>query len=102
MVGNSSAALREGSFLGTPAVTVGSRQQGREHAANVVHVEHDTAEIADAIRDQIAHGSYERSHLFGDGTAGRRIADKLAEARPRVQKRLLLAPREQAAPPALP
>ena len=45
-------------------------------------------EIADAIRDQIAHGPYERSHLFGDGTAGRQIADRLAEVRPQVQKRL--------------
>jgi UDP-hydrolysing UDP-N-acetyl-D-glucosamine 2-epimerase len=102
MVGNSSAALREGSFLGTPAVTVGSRQQGREHGPNVVDADHDKAEIADATRDQIAHGPYERSHLFGSGTAGRQIADKLAELRPRVQKRLLLAHGEEPAPSALP
>ncbi|HEY7603044.1 MAG TPA: UDP-N-acetylglucosamine 2-epimerase [Gaiellaceae bacterium] len=90
MVGNSSAALREGSFLGTPAVTVGTRQHGRERGPNVVEVDHDKSEIADAIRDQIAHGPYERSTLFGDGSAGRRIADKLAEVSPPVQKRLLL------------
>ena len=90
MVGNSSAALREGSFLGTPAVTVGTRQQGRERGPNLVEVDHDRDEIADAIRDQIAHGPYERSTLFGDGTAGRKIADKLAEVRPSVQKKLLL------------
>jgi GDP/UDP-N,N'-diacetylbacillosamine 2-epimerase (hydrolysing) len=102
MIGNSSAALREGSFLGTPAVTVGSRQQGREHGPNVVQADHDKAEIADATRDQIAHGPYERSQLFGSGTAGRQIADKLAELRPRVQKRLLLAPGEQPASSALP
>jgi GDP/UDP-N,N'-diacetylbacillosamine 2-epimerase (hydrolysing) len=102
MVGNSSAALREGSFLGTPTVTVGSRQQGREHGPNVVQVDHDKAEIADATRDQIAHGTYERSRLFGNGSAGRQIADKLAELRPRVQKRLLLAHGEEPAPSALP
>lgn len=90
MVGNSSAALREGSFLGTPAVTVGSRQQGRERGSNLVEVEHDRAAIVDAIRDQLAHGPYERSSLFGDGTAGTKIADKLAEVRPSVQKKLLL------------
>jgi UDP-hydrolysing UDP-N-acetyl-D-glucosamine 2-epimerase len=90
MVGNSSAALREGSFLGAPAVTIGSRQQGRERGANLVEVEHDRVVIADAIRDQLAHGPYERSNLFGDGTAGPKIADKLAEARPSVQKKLLL------------
>jgi UDP-hydrolysing UDP-N-acetyl-D-glucosamine 2-epimerase len=88
MVGNSSAALREGAFLGTPAVTVGTRQQGRERAENVVEVRHDAAAIADAIRDQAAHGRYPRSALFGDGTAGKRIADVLAVASPSVQKQL--------------
>ena len=102
MVGNSSAALREGSYLGTPAVTVGSRQQGREHGPNVVQADHDKAEIADTTRDQIAHGPYERSQVFGNGTAGQQIADKLAELRPRVQKRLLLAHGEEPAPSALP
>jgi GDP/UDP-N,N'-diacetylbacillosamine 2-epimerase (hydrolysing) len=97
MVGNSSAALREGSFLGTPAVTVGSRQRGRERGANLVEVEHDRTAIADAIRDQLAHGPYERSSLFGDGTAGTRIADKLAEVRPSVQKKLLLDVEQHAA-----
>ena len=90
MVGNSSAALREGSFIGTPAVTVGTRQQGREHGPNLVMVDHDRDAIADAIREQIVHGPYERSHLFGDGRAGVKIADRLAEVRPQVQKRLLL------------
>jgi UDP-hydrolysing UDP-N-acetyl-D-glucosamine 2-epimerase len=90
MVGNSSAAIREGSFLGTPAVTVGTRQVGRERGANVVEVDHDKEQIADAIRDQIQQGPYDRSSLFGDGTAGRRIADVLAGAHPRVQKRLHL------------
>jgi UDP-hydrolysing UDP-N-acetyl-D-glucosamine 2-epimerase len=89
MVGNSSAALREGSYLGTPAVTVGTRQQGRERGENLVEVEHDTEAIADAIRDQIAHGPYEQSHLFGDGTAGVKIAEKLAVVEPPVQKRLV-------------
>jgi UDP-N-acetylglucosamine 2-epimerase len=98
MVGNSSAALREGSFLGTPAVTVGSRQQGRERGPNLVEVDHDQEEIADAIRDQVAHGHYERSYLFGDGAAGKKIADILAVVRPPVQKRLLL-PEPVAEPP---
>jgi UDP-N-acetylglucosamine 2-epimerase len=88
MVGNSSAALREGAFLGTPAVTVGTRQNGRECGHNVVHVPHDPAEIADAVRDQIRHGRYEPDLLFGDGSAGRKIAEILATARPSVQKQL--------------
>jgi UDP-hydrolysing UDP-N-acetyl-D-glucosamine 2-epimerase len=88
IVGNSSAALREGSYLGTPAVTVGTRQQGRECGRNVVHVGHDPGEISEAIKSQIAHGPYERDALFGNGSAGQKIAGILAKARPTVQKRL--------------
>jgi UDP-hydrolysing UDP-N-acetyl-D-glucosamine 2-epimerase len=88
MVGNSSAALREGAFLGTPAVNIGTRQHGREHAVNVVDVEHETEAIADAMRDQIRAGRYERDELFGDGSAGRRIAAVLAQAQASPQKRL--------------
>ena len=88
MIGNSSAALREGAYLGTPAVNVGTRQRHRECAANVVFTSHDADEIAEAIRVQIAHGRYERNDLFGTGTAGRDIAEVLATVNPPVQKQL--------------
>ena len=91
MVGNSSAALREGAFLGTPAVTIGSRQRGREAGDNVVRVGHEAEAIADAIRVQVAHGRYEPDLLFGDGSSGRRIADVLATVSPPIQKRLCYA-----------
>lgn len=87
MIGNSSAALREGAYLGTPAVSVGTRQQHRECAINVVST-HVALEIVEAVRAQVAHGRYEPSYLFGDGTAGGRIADVLASIDPPVQKRL--------------
>lgn len=86
MVGNSSAALREGAFLGVPAVTVGTRQQHRECGRNVMRVGHEPDEIADAMRAQIVHGPYESDHLFGDGSAGARIADVLARVEPPIQK----------------
>jgi len=88
LVGNSSSGLREGAFLGTPVVTVGSRQRHREHGRNVVRVDHDSGAIADAMRDQIAHGAYPRDELFGDGTSGVKIAEVLATARPAIQKEL--------------
>lgn len=88
VVGNSSSSLREGSFLGVPAVNVGTRQGGREHGENVLHVPYDAAAIGEAIDQQIRHGRYLRSKLFGDGTAGRQIADILATADVSIQKRL--------------
>lgn len=88
IVGNSSAAIRECSFLGVPAVDIGERQAGRERADNVVHVDYDAASIRTAAERQIEHGRYPSSTLYGDGRAGERIATVLAEAPLTVEKRL--------------
>jgi len=88
IVGNSSSALREGSFLGVPAVNIGTRQMGRENGKNVVHVDYDAKEIEKAIGKQIDHGKYKGSTLFGDGHAGERIAKILSEAEISIQKQL--------------
>jgi UDP-hydrolysing UDP-N-acetyl-D-glucosamine 2-epimerase len=88
LVGNSSSALREGAFLGVPAVNIGNRQQGREHGENVVHVPNDADSIAAAITSQIDNGRHSRSELFGDGSAGGKIAGVLATAEVTIQKRL--------------
>lgn len=87
-VGNSSAPLREGAFVGVPTVNIGTRQQGRDRAGNVIDVGYDRREIVSAIGTQVAHGRYPPSHLYGDGGAGARIAAILADAPLRVQKRL--------------
>ena len=88
IVGNSSVAIRECSFLGVPAVNIGSRQTGRERGRNVIDVEYDRRAIADAIRDHIARGRPEPDRLYGDGKAGARIADTLAHADLTIEKRL--------------
>ena len=88
LVGNSSAHIREAEFLGVPAVNIGSRQVGRDRGLNVMDVGHDRHEIADAIRRQVAHGAYPTRHIYGDGRAGERIAERLANEPLRVQKRL--------------
>ena len=88
LVGNSSAFIREGAFIGTPAVNIGTRQEGRERGPNVVDVAHDRHAIAAAIRRQMAHGPYPSAHLYGDAGAGVRIADVLARTPLHVQKRI--------------
>jgi UDP-hydrolysing UDP-N-acetyl-D-glucosamine 2-epimerase len=88
IVGNSSVAIRECSYLGVPAVNVGSRQQGRERGGNVIDVEHDRAAIAGAIREHIRRGRAPADHLYGDGRAGERIADCLSTAELQIEKRL--------------
>jgi UDP-hydrolysing UDP-N-acetyl-D-glucosamine 2-epimerase len=88
VVGNSSTAIRECSFLGVPAVDIGGRQAGRERGANVVNVPHDAAAITEAVQAQVAHGRYPSEHLYGDGRAGGRIAGTLATAPLTIEKRL--------------
>jgi UDP-hydrolysing UDP-N-acetyl-D-glucosamine 2-epimerase len=88
LLGNSSVALRECSFLGVPAVNIGSRQTGRERGRNVIDVEHDRGAIAGAIRDHIKRGRPEPDRLYGDGKAGTRIAETLATAALTIEKRL--------------
>jgi len=88
IVGNSSVAIRECSYLGVPAVNIGTRQMGRERGHNVIDVAHDREEIADAVATHIKRGKPKRDLLYGDGKAGARIADCLAQAALTIEKRL--------------
>jgi UDP-hydrolysing UDP-N-acetyl-D-glucosamine 2-epimerase len=88
LVGNSSSAIREGSFIGTPAVNIGTRQEGRERGSNIVDVDHDGGRIAEAIRAQVDHGAFEPEPIYGDGHAGERIADILSRAEIDIHKRI--------------
>jgi UDP-hydrolysing UDP-N-acetyl-D-glucosamine 2-epimerase len=87
-VGNSSSFVRETSFLGTPVVLVGSRQDGREWSASVVRVAPVQAEIEKAVRRQLEHGKYPASELYGSGRVGEKIAEQIGRLRPYAQKRL--------------
>jgi UDP-hydrolysing UDP-N-acetyl-D-glucosamine 2-epimerase len=88
IVGNSSVAIRECSYLGVPAVNIGSRQHGRERGRNVIDVDHDRTGITGAIREHLRNGRPAPDQLYGDGRAGARIADTLANAELRIEKRL--------------
>lgn len=88
IVGNSSSGLREGAFLGTPCVNIGTRQAGRERAENVLDVGYDSTAIRTATNFQILHGKYPPSNLLGDGSAGKKIADILSSFEFRIQKQI--------------
>jgi UDP-hydrolysing UDP-N-acetyl-D-glucosamine 2-epimerase len=88
LIGNSSVGIRECAYLGVPVVNIGSRQAGRDRGANVLDVGYSQDAIAQAIQAQIAHGRYAPDLLYGDGRAGERIAQLLATAEFRTEKRL--------------
>ncbi len=80
LVGNSSVGIRECSYLGVPVVNIGTRQQGRERGGNVIDVDYDARDIYMAYyRHQTSSEVYSPSTLYGDGEAGPRIANLLAE-----------------------
>jgi len=78
LVGNSSVGVREAGYLGVPVVNIGTRQAGRERSRNVLDCGYEPSAIEHAIRQQLSHGRFERDVLYGDGAAGRRIAQLLA------------------------
>jgi UDP-hydrolysing UDP-N-acetyl-D-glucosamine 2-epimerase len=87
-VGNSSSFVRDAGYFGTPVVLVGNRQEGREADTHVVSVPPIFDQILRAIRNQLAHGRYGPSALYGDGQVASRIAHSLATLNPYIQKRL--------------
>jgi UDP-N-acetylglucosamine 2-epimerase (non-hydrolysing)/GDP/UDP-N,N'-diacetylbacillosamine 2-epimerase (hydrolysing) len=81
--GNSSSGLKETPAFGCPAVDIGSRQQGRLRAANVLHVGYDQTEIMAALTRALYDDTFRDycrkvKNPYGDGNAGQIITDILA------------------------
>jgi GDP/UDP-N,N'-diacetylbacillosamine 2-epimerase (hydrolysing) len=76
LIGNSSAGMREATYLGTPVVNIGQRQRNREHGPQVQHAPHDYDAIRAAITDQLTR-VYPCNLLYGDGYSADRIAEAL-------------------------
>jgi UDP-hydrolysing UDP-N-acetyl-D-glucosamine 2-epimerase len=90
IIGNSSSGIRESSRIGTPSITIGSRQCGREMAENVICLDKINAETIEAkILQQINHGKYEPSNLYGDGSAGIKIAEILCTTEISIDKKFV-------------
>ncbi|MEK7185047.1 MAG: UDP-N-acetylglucosamine 2-epimerase [Patescibacteria group bacterium] len=86
LVGNSSAGIKECSYLGIPVVNVGSRQNGRLRAHNVLNVHHDEGAIRRAIDKQLRIKRYPPSNLYLAKNTSKNIAKTLATVGLYVQK----------------
>lgn len=98
VVGNSSAGLIETPFLKIPCVNIGRRQFGRQHAENVLHVDHDQREIVAAVERCLGDPIFQAqvaacASPYGDGAAGARgldfirsLADDRAKLLTKTQK----------------
>ncbi|MBI5401572.1 UDP-N-acetylglucosamine 2-epimerase (hydrolyzing) [Candidatus Wolfebacteria bacterium] len=89
LVGNSSAGIKEASFLGVPVVNIGTRQQGRKRAENVVDVGYDSDEIKAAIQKQVTHGHYPPSMVYYKDGTSKKIVDILSSINLYTQKKFV-------------
>lgn len=78
LIGNSSVGIRECAYLGIPAVNIGSRQNRRDRGNNVIDVDYNHQQIANAIQTHLINGKAPLSEVYGGGDAGKQIADLLA------------------------
>ena len=82
MIGNSSAGIREAPSFKLPVVNIGTRQNGRLRAKNVIDVEHDVKKIKEAIDMCLYDKDFLNSldnleNPYGNGTAAVQIVDVL-------------------------
>ena len=85
-MGNSSAGIKECSFLGIPVVNVGSRQNGRMRSSNVFDSPFEKNQIKSAIDHQIKKGSYPKSDIYFKENCGENIANILSDINVSSQK----------------
>jgi UDP-N-acetylglucosamine 2-epimerase (non-hydrolysing)/GDP/UDP-N,N'-diacetylbacillosamine 2-epimerase (hydrolysing) len=84
-VGNSSSGIKETPAFGCPTVNIGSRQQGRLRADNVLDAPYEARALEAAIRRCLFDDAFRAAcakveNPYGVGDAGPKIARVLAEA----------------------
>lgn len=82
LVGNSSSSVTESSSFQLPSISIGIRQSGREHAQNVIFVDHNKRDIVRAITKALYDSEFrnlvaECTNPYGDGHASDRIVEVL-------------------------
>ena len=82
-VGNSSSGIKETPAFQCPTVNIGSRQQGRLRAENVVDANYQSNDIQDAINKCLYDDSFRQicfgcENPYGEGDAGIKIAEILS------------------------
>lgn len=87
LVGNSSAGIKESSYLGVPVVNIGTRQLGRLRGPNVRDVGYGRKEIMDGITSQCAHGRYASSNLYFKPRTSKKIVEVLSKIPLQTQKK---------------
>lgn len=96
MIGNSSSGIIEAPSFKLPVVNIGTRQEGRLRACNVIDVGYEKEEVLRGINKALYEDDYRKELMscvnpYGDGKAGERISKHLSEieiTRELIQKRI--------------
>ncbi|MDP3770240.1 MAG: UDP-N-acetylglucosamine 2-epimerase [bacterium] len=87
LVGNSSAGIKESSYLGIPVVNIGTRQHNRLKGPNVCDAGYEKKDISAAIETQLAHGPYPTSDLYFKKDTSKKIVEILSKVPLQAQKK---------------
>lgn len=96
MIGNSSSGIIEAPSFKLPVINIGTRQEGRLRACNVIDVGYTKEEIIEGINKALYNVEYinnlkKCTNPYGDGNAGKQIANILSEIeinKTLIQKRI--------------
>ena len=82
LIGNSSSGIHEAATFKLPVVNIGTRQKGRESAANILDVPYDTKRICDAITKTLFDNTFRDSlksliNPYGTGNTAEKIVQVL-------------------------
>ncbi|NMB82152.1 MAG: UDP-N-acetylglucosamine 2-epimerase (hydrolyzing), partial [Ignavibacteria bacterium] len=85
LIGNSSSGIHETPTLKIPAINIGTRQQGRERAGNVIDVPYDKIKILEAINKALFDTDFRNyvgniKNPYGEGNSAERIVQILKDA----------------------
>ena len=89
LVGNSSSAIRDGSYIGIRSVNIGSRQNGRLMGPNIISCNYSKKEILKSINLQINKKKAPQSTIYGKPGAAKKIIKILKKLKEiKIQKKI--------------
>ncbi|MDC0969266.1 UDP-N-acetylglucosamine 2-epimerase [Alphaproteobacteria bacterium] len=97
-VGNTSSGIKETAAFKCPSVNIGSRQKGRLHSNNVIHVSYNKQKIVDAIQLSCGDNEFTRNlskinNPYGTGNSGkkfRKIIENITLGKKVLQKKITI------------
>lgn len=78
LIGNSSAGIRETSYLKIPTINIGDRQINRDRGSNVFDCDYDSEQIHNSIKN-ILNQNYkiDSNLIYGDGSAALKMIEAM-------------------------